>query len=95
MKCFRFLFYFTTVSVKCRVAAVKYLPVLHHSANYIFISFATIEPILITLKIEYRLKPVLRGVCSIANYIAVYEYFRSFVCSSFPKATFYIFISLP
>ena len=36
---FRFLFYFNAADVKCRVAAVKRLPVLHHSADYILISF--------------------------------------------------------
>ena len=52
---FRFLFYFTAAGVKCRVAAVQRLPVLHHSADYILITFGIIEPILLTLKIEYRL----------------------------------------
>ena len=31
-----FLFYFTAAGVKCREAAVKRLPVLHHSADYTF-----------------------------------------------------------
>ena len=43
------------VDVQCRVAAVKRLPILHYSADYIFISFGNIKPILITLKIEYLL----------------------------------------
>ena len=30
-------------------------PVLHHSTDFIFISFEIIEPILVSLKIEYRL----------------------------------------
>ena len=48
---YRFLFYFTSASVKCREAVVKRLPVLYHSADYIFISFGLIiEPILVTLK---------------------------------------------
>ena len=50
---FRFLFYFTATGAKYRVAAVKCLPVLHHSAD--FISVGMIELILVTLKIEYRL----------------------------------------
>ena len=50
---FRFLFYFTASGAKYRVAAVKCLPVLHHSAD--LISFGIIELILVTLKIEYRL----------------------------------------
>ena len=35
--------------------AVKCLSVLYHSVNYIFISFGIVEPILVALKIEYRL----------------------------------------
>ena len=53
--------------VKCRVATVKRLPVLHHSADYISISF---EIILVSLKIEY---PLSRLVCSLENNIATYE----------------------
>ena len=52
---FRFLVYFTSAFVKCCVVAVKRLSVLHHIAEYIFISFWIIEFILVTLKIEYRL----------------------------------------
>ena len=37
------------------MAAVKSLPVHHHSAGYIFIFFWIIQPILVILKIEYRL----------------------------------------
>ena len=48
----RFLFYFTAAGVSCRVAAVNRLPVLHHSADYTFISFGTTEPCLVTLIIE-------------------------------------------
>ena len=44
------MFYFTAAGVKCRIAALKRLPVVQHSADYIFISF---EPILVTLKVEY------------------------------------------
>ena len=36
---------------KCLVAAVKHLPVLLSSADYIFISFWIIKPYLVTLKI--------------------------------------------
>ena len=46
-------FYFTLACVECRVATVKRLPVLHHSADYISISFGIIEPTLATLKNEY------------------------------------------
>ena len=38
-----------------RVVAVKRLPVLQYSADYILVSFGIIEPILVTLKNEYRL----------------------------------------
>ena len=37
------------------MAAVKRLPALHYSADYVYISFGIIEPIMITLKIEYLL----------------------------------------
>ena len=72
-----FDFYFT--SLQLVLSAVKRLPVLHHSANYISIAFGIIEPILFTLKIEYCLSRCwawgggARGlVYSLANYIAVY-----------------------
>ena len=42
---FRLLFYFTAASGKCCVAALK-------CADYIFISFGIIEPILVTLKMK-------------------------------------------
>ena len=40
--------------VKCRVTAVKRLPVLH-SADYTFISFGIIEPVRVSLKNKYCL----------------------------------------
>ena len=46
----------------CRVAAVQSLPVYHHSADYVFKFFGIIEPILVILKVEYRLSRRLRGV---------------------------------
>ena len=45
---------FTVAGIKCRVAAIKRLPVFHYSTDYIFISFGLILFILVTLKIEYR-----------------------------------------
>ena len=33
---FRLLFYFLVAVVKCRVAAVKQLSILHQSADYVF-----------------------------------------------------------
>ena len=47
------LFFFTSVDV-CHMEAVKRLPVLHYSADYILIYFLDIETILVTLKIKYR-----------------------------------------
>ena len=48
-----FLFYFTAVAgVKCRVAVVERLSVLHHTADNIFISFGAIELILVALKLH-------------------------------------------
>ena len=46
------MFSFTAAGVKCRVSAVKSLPVLHHSVDSIFISFGIIGPIRVTLRIE-------------------------------------------
>ena len=40
------LFEYTAAGVKCRVAAVKRLLILHYSADYIFIFFVIIEPTL-------------------------------------------------
>ena len=57
---FRFSFCFPAASVKCRMAAVKRLPVLHHSADYFF-SFGINEPVLVTLKIQYRLRSCVGG----------------------------------
>ena len=37
------------------MASIECLHVLHHTADYIFISFGIIEPILVTFKTEYRL----------------------------------------
>ena len=55
VKPLRLLFNFTAADAKCRVSAVKRFLVLHHRTDYTFISFGIIEPILITLKIEYLL----------------------------------------
>ena len=52
---FQIFIYFTAAGVTCRVAAVKHRPVLHHSADYIFITFRTIEPNRVILKFEYHL----------------------------------------
>ena len=64
MQPFIFLFYFTATEVKCRVVIVKRLPILHHSADYIYLftlfvcvcvgggGGAIIEPILVTLKMN-------------------------------------------
>ena len=42
---FRFLFYLTSAGV----SAVERLPVLHHRADYILISFGIIGPIVVSL----------------------------------------------
>ena len=54
-----------TAGAKCRVAAVKRLPVLHYSADYTFIYFGIIEPILVTLKIENHLGRCYVYVCEV------------------------------
>ena len=48
-----------------KVAAVKRLHLLHHSVDYSFISFEITEPILVTLKMEYRFS---RGHLQPRNY---------------------------
>ena len=48
-----FYFFLTAAGVKCCVVAVR--PRTSHGADDIFISFGIIKPILITLKVEYRL----------------------------------------
>ena len=47
---FRFVFVLIAAGVNGHVVAVKCLPVLH-SADYIFMSFGVIKPILVTSKI--------------------------------------------
>ena len=81
------------------VTAVKRLPVFHCSADYIFISFGIIEPILVTFDNKYRLSPVLVGVCDHANYIATYEGLRfplffCFVCFQMQRQPFRVFMWL-
>ena len=46
----------------------KRLPVLHHSADYIFISFGNTGPMVVSLKMD-----TLEGVSSVANFITAYE----------------------
>ena len=38
---------------RLNVAVVKHLPIHHHSADYICISFGIIEPIMVALKMEF------------------------------------------
>ena len=51
----------------CRVAAVKRLPVYHHSADYIFWSFGIAGSILSQFEDKDPLKRMLRGVGSVAT----------------------------
>ena len=51
-----FRFYFTSLQlVLRRVADVERLPVLHHDADYIFISFGIIGLVVVSLKMEFCL----------------------------------------
>ena len=53
----------TAAGVKCCVATIKRLPAFHHNADYIFISFGIIKPVLVILKIGYRLSLYWGGGC--------------------------------
>ena len=60
---FKKLLIVIATGVKCRVAALKSLLVLHHSALfYIFRSFRIITSCLFVLNIQYCFKPALGGV---------------------------------
>ena len=90
------------------MAAVKSLPVHHHSAGYILFPLGSLA---YPGYFENRmpLKPALVGwggrVCSLSNYSVAYEEtqsnqvsdFRDFVCSLIPKAILFdfYFIELP
>ena len=72
-----FFFFFTFILLhcrwgKCRVAAVKRLPILHHSANYTFISLGITGSVMVSLKMEFC-SYTLESVNSVANSITAYE----------------------
>ena len=58
------------------MAVVERLPVLHHSADYIFISFRIVGPIVVSLKMAFCSCTLytLEGVSSIANLLLMYYY---------------------
>ena len=56
--------------------AVERLPALHHSADYIFISFGITGPVVVALKIELCSCKRKRGISSVANVITTYEKFK-------------------
>ena len=94
---FRFLFYSTAAGAKCHVASVKCLPVLHHSADYIF--HFILDHWSQSGYFKYRIphkQPVLGDVCSLANNITLKRRnkaslrFSYFWCSLFPKVIFQI-----
>ena len=53
------------------MAAVERLSVLHHSADYMFISLRIIRPIVVSLKMEVC--SLLESISSVANFITAYE----------------------
>ena len=71
----------------CRVAAVKILPVHHHSAGYILFPLGSSSP---SGYFENRitLKPTLGGVCNLANYSVAYEESQSHRVSDFHDFVF-------
>ena len=59
---FQNLFIFTAAGVKCGVATLKRLPMLHHGAYYIFWSFGITELMLVCLEYTILLNSTLGGV---------------------------------
>ena len=49
---FRFLFYFSAAGVECLVVAVNCVPILHHSSDYIFVSFGLWSPFWLLWKLN-------------------------------------------
>ena len=92
---------FVILCVLCfqrHTAAVKSLPLHHHIAGYILFPFGIIEPILVILKIEYRLSRRYGAYAASQTSVAYEEaqsnrvsVFRDFVCSLFLKAIFFYF----
>ena len=64
----------------CRVAAVKRLPVHHHSADYISWSFRITGFILSYYENRVLFKPMVGDVASVVNLIAGHDFFLC-VCS--------------
>ena len=60
----------------CRVAAVKHLPVHHHSADYMFWSFGIIGFILSQFENRVPLKPVLVGRGGGVAWAVLHHYVR-------------------
>ena len=60
-------------SVKCRVAALKRLPVLHHRADHIYWSFGIIELMPVCFEYTVVLKPALEGVRDVALFSIRHE----------------------
>ena len=71
----KFLFYFTAVGVKCRVAAVKHPPILLLSADFFFFFLLPLGSLSHVCYFENRipLKPVPVGRMQPCKYIAAYE----------------------
>ena len=91
---FRFSFSFTAAGVKWHVAALKRLPVLHHSADYICISFWIIGPIRLLWKSNTGASGMEACTASQATLLHMKKLLTKprvivlFMCSLFPKATF-------
>ena len=74
--CSFLLLLYSTVAGVCRVAAVKSLPVHHHSAGYIF-SFWDHWAHPGYFENRISLKPALGSICSLANYSLAYDETKS------------------
>ena len=70
---FQNLLIITTAGVKCCVVDLKSLPLLHHSADYIFWSFGIIELMLVCFEYTILLKQALGGMKDVALFSISHE----------------------
>ena len=68
------IIYFNTADVKCRVASVKYLRMLHHSVIFFIIFFLGFtEPIPVSWKIEICIGQCIEAYAALRTTLLSYE----------------------